>query len=1132
MKKFSGIKTRTVLYTIIPVIISFCVIFSILFVSLFKTHQNAAEAEFKNIVNKHTNIFENKINNVLDYLSFVTNILEFQINENVTDREALQRMLLFIFNSNKNIDGTGIYFEPNSYDGKDAEYINTQFGTSHSGRICFYYYRNNGQVNYLREVEENDEDFSCMHYINIKSLKTPIYTDPVETNINGENVFTFLILFPIRGSSGEFIGAVAADIYLREIYEQLQAEKIYETGSIVITNDNGRIIYSSRFHDIGKTREEAGLVRAVPFQPARESADTTRNESMYNSNYPVMETSEIIKIKSVFNNKDTLISREAIYFPQLDSRFYFSVVVPLDEINAAGSRLLFIVLMLSGSVLIMITIILYLIAGKITKPLVEFREVTDKIAQGDYHIRIKNNYHDEFALLKDTVNIMTSRIEESMGESEKSLRILKNILNGIGVLIYVTIPETGEILFINDALKSLYKLKGEEGVGQKCYKLFRGYDTRCSFCPCYELDKNPDIQITWEEYHPEQDVDVRHTNCYIDWPGRIKVHLQYAFDITDIKKITEEKLLAEQKAQELAHKKEHAEESSRMKSVFLASMSHEIRTPMHGIIGFSELALDDSIPVKTRSYVSKIKTSAESLLLILNDILDVSKIEAGKLELENIPFDINNVFKLCRLISSPRAQEKGLTLFCYAEPSIGRHLLGDPTRLRQILLNLLSNAIKFTNNGMVKLLSAITEKTENTITMHFEVKDSGIGMTADQLSRVFQPFTQADDSTTRKFGGTGLGLTISKSLVDMMGGVLNAESTYGLGSRFSFELTFSTVNITEDTQAAAAVNFDEKPIFKGEVLICEDNALNQMVISDHLSKVGLKSTVATNGRIGIEIIKKRIDNNDRQFDMIFMDIHMPEMDGLETAKKILDMGLKTPIVALTANIMTNDKETYYKAGMLECLPKPFLAQELWACLLKYLTPVSMTAINRVIDNAEEEEQQKELVTAFVKSNQTTSSDIQDAFKAGDMKLAHRLTHTLKGVASLVGQTRLSTTARILEQAISNNQFEQIGDLMKNLDSELQTALLELSPLSENHADNINIPAEGEYLDKENSLKLLDKLDFLLEEDNFDSLNLVKDLKRIPEAEQLAAYVENMKFKQARETLAGIKKGIMASAENV
>jgi len=843
--------------------------------------------------------------------------------------------------------------------------------------------------------------------------------------------------------------------------------------------------------------------------------------------HPVTEESQIIKIKSVLNNKNTFISRETIFIPQLNSRYYFSVVVPLEEINAEGNRLLVTIMIIIIFVLIGISFILYYMANKITKPIIDFSDVTNKIAQGNYHIRINDDYNDEFLQLKETLNLMTSRIEENMNVSEKSMRILKNILNGINAFIYVITPDTCEVLFINDALRNMFKLKENEGIGQSCYKLFRNYDTRCSFCPCYELDNNPDTQVIWEEHHQELGKDIRHINCLIDWPGQIKVLLQYAFDITEIKKMAEEKLLAQQE-------KEHAETTSRMKSVFLASMSHEIRTPMHGIIGFSELALDDNIPLKTKNYISKIKTSAESLLLIINDILDVSKVEAGKMELENIPFNVNEVFKLCRIISSGKAQEKGLTLFCYAEPSVGRMLLGDPTRLRQVLLNLISNAVKFTNNGMIKMLSAITSKTDDSITMRFEVKDSGIGMTEEQLNKVFQPFMQADDSTTRKYGGTGLGLTIAKNLVELMGGVLTAESTLGLGSRFSFELTFKTINVTESNIAITPViNVDEKPIFKGEVLICEDNTLNQMVIKDHLSKVGLESVIAVNGRIALELIKKRIENKENQFDLIFMDIHMPEMDGLETSKAITEMDLNIPIIALTANIMSNDKDTYIEAGMFDCLPKPFVAHELWSCLLKYLKPVSLKAVKKAANylqedwnSAEEDDQQMELITAFVKSNQTTGKEIQDALDAKDNKLAHRIAHTLKGVAKLVGQTKLSASAQVIEEAILNSKTEEINEQMNILKSELQASLAELLSLSTNYKAKTCNPDETGFIEKESALKLLEKLDLFLEEDNFDSLNFISELQRISGTEQLVNYIENMKFKQAREALISVRREIL------
>ena len=395
MIKFSGLKARTVLYTIIPVIVSFCIIFTILFISMFNAYQNAARSDFLNIVRKHTKLFENKISNVIDYLSFVAAVLEFQVNENQTDREAMQKMLFNIFGNNPDIDGSSIYFEPDMYDGKDANYIGTQFGTALSGRISYYYFRDNGKTACYPEAFQNDEEFSFPYYIDVKTKNVPIYTDPVNIEIDNENIFMFVIVYPVRGANNEFIGAITADIHLKEIYAELQAEKVYETGNIIITNDNGRIIYSSRYEDIGKTRQEAGLVRAVPLQPVSESGITQEEARLNNSSNPVTEISEILKIKSIYNNKETLISRETIYFPQLNSRYYFSVVVPFKEINATGNKLLLIVLTISIIVLILITLILYYIAGKMTKPLVEFTDVANFIAQGNYHIRINGDYNDE-----------------------------------------------------------------------------------------------------------------------------------------------------------------------------------------------------------------------------------------------------------------------------------------------------------------------------------------------------------------------------------------------------------------------------------------------------------------------------------------------------------------------------------------------------------------------------------------------------------------------------------------------------------------------------------------------------------------------------------------------------------------
>jgi signal transduction histidine kinase/CheY-like chemotaxis protein/HAMP domain-containing protein len=1100
MKKYKSIKTRTTIYTLIPVVIGFIIICSIMFVSLFNAQRNIVMAEFECIIRRHTSSFEKKINNAIDYLSFVANMIEFQINENVSDRELLQKQMLDFFNRYPGINSSSFFFEPNAYDGKDSMYRGTEFGTALSGRISYYLARENGKPILTLTNMENETLFLDTFYLFTRERNSPYFTAPATYDIYGEDILMCIIVFPIQDRSGAFIGAISANIFVGDIFEQLQQETILETGYIIIATDKNEVIYSPRFEDIGKVLDDIGFTYYLP-----------------------ENTNEIVffDCKSILNGKRTLSAVNTVFFPELNTHFSISVSAPYNEINASGAKIVIIVLLLSIATIVIIAFFMSHLIGKATSPLKEFAANAEKFGSGDFSTRITGNYDDEFSILKDSVNLMTERIEANVEESKKTLGVLHNILNGINAFLYVTIPKTGEILFINNQMKDAFGIK-DDVIGQYCYKVLQdGYETICNFCPCHQLDQNPNAPVIWEEHNTVTKRYYKNMDCYIDWLDGVKVHLQHSVDITDVKLITEEKIRAEREAQDLAQKKAHAEESSRMKSVFLASMSHEIRTPMHGIIGFSELALDENLSPKSRNYVSKIKTSAESLLLIINDILDVSKIEAGKIELENIPFDIGEVFRLCRLIAYPNAREKGLTLFCYAEPSIGKLLLGDPTRLRQVLLNLLSNAIKFTNNGMVKLLAAISAKTQTHVTMHFEIKDSGIGMTDEQVRKIFQPFTQADDTTTRKYGGTGLGLTITKSFVELMGGTLHVESSSGVGSKFSFDITFETVDaVSTPLQIDISANLCEKPVFEGEILICEDNDLNKIVITDHLAKIGLKSVIAENGRIGVEFIKNRIENGQKPFDLIFMDIHMPEMDGLEAAKRIIALGSRVPIVALTANIMPNDRDSYFASGMVDCLPKPFVVNELWACLLKYLTPVNMVALNKETNFSEEEEQRMELISAFIESNKDTYKNIRTALETGDIKFAHRLVHTLKSVAALIGMNLLSEAAKVVEQSLALGTVNEIQKQMDTLEKELTETLEKLTPIADKYLNNVlKVPCET--LTNEKSLEILKKLDGLLEADSFDSLSMVKEIKLIRETEQLVEQVEKMKFKQARKTLSVI-----------
>jgi signal transduction histidine kinase len=392
-------------------------------------------------------------------------------------------------------------------------------------------------------------------------------------------------------------------------------------------------------------------------------------------------------------------------------------------------------------------------------------------------------------------------------------------------------------------------------------------------------------------------------------------------------------------------KTREATEASEAKSRFISTMTHELRTPMNSIIGFSELAINENLPAETKDYLNKIMLNSDLLLQIINDVLDISKIEAGKMELEYIPFDLHELLTACQTIITPRAAEKEVNLYFYAEPSIDRKLIGDSLRLRQVILNLLSNAVKFTSkNGVIKISATMvpitnaTPSDTNGITIHFEVKDSGIGMSPEQLANVSQPFVQAETGTSRKYGGTGLGLAISKNIIELMGSKLTIESMLGVGSKFSFDISFATVKLDEDASGSHALpdNMADNSQLVGEILLCEDNRMNQQVFSENLKRVGLRLDIAENGREGYNMVRRRHEKGEKPYDIIFMDIYMPIMDGLESSTLITELNTGSPIVALTANVMSHDKDIYEKAGMKDSVTKPFKTQELMDCLAKYL----------------------------------------------------------------------------------------------------------------------------------------------------------------------------------------------------
>jgi len=655
-----------------------------------------------------------------------------------------------------------------------------------------------------------------------------------------------------------------------------------------------------------------------------------------------------------------------------------------------------------------------------------------------------------------------SRLAELAQENARFAAAIDSASSGIAILD----PHRNgrPIVFVNPAFTLITGYDTEQVIGRSL-ALLNGPET--------DGETAAEIEAAIAAGHPVR-AEVRHyrrdgsafwddvtLSPIFDDDGALSAFVSIHNDITERKSIEAD----------LRTAKDQAEEANRTKSAFFAVMSHEVRTPMNGVLGTLGMLLDTRLDQDQRMFVHTAKQSGEALLTILNDILDSSKLEAGKLDLELIDFDLHAVVNGIATLLGPRARSKGIEFVTEIGDDVPRYLHGDPGRLRQVLLNFSDNALKFTEAGRVSIMVRLITNEDDVSTLRFEVTDTGVGMTPEQRSRLFRAFTQADASISRRFGGTGLGLAICKQLVELMGGRVGAISAPNRGTRMWMEIPFHHGAAVAEANpiAEAAPTPREVGARSVRVLLAEDNPTNAFVLKAMLNDTGYQLDIVGNGLEAIEAV------GTRPYDVVLMDVSMPEMDGLEATREIRNLpsaSAGVPIVAMTALAMAGDRERCIAAGMNDYLPKPIDKPALLRALatwsgLERLTGTARTedepapgpptdplpapsepaapaaatpheetveaavAIreedddrepvvdHRVLDQLAEEtgkETMPMLVEVFVADCRARIGRIRDAVAAEDREALQREAHSLVSSAATFGAMRLSAQARAIEVA--------------------------------------------------------------------------------------------------------------------
>jgi len=633
------------------------------------------------------------------------------------------------------------------------------------------------------------------------------------------------------------------------------------------------------------------------------------------------------------------------------------------------------------------------------------------------------NAEEQYMGSRDLVRNITQRIESDR-EIKKNEAITRQII-GSSLDAVVISDQHGRITHWNEQAERVFGWKQSEAIGSPMSALV--------VPPRYRKAHHEGM-----ERHLKTG-ETRILNSRLEMPALHKLGHEFLVELTvtsidldgevfysSFMRDISEKKRAEQ---ELIEARNKAEESVRLKERFLANMSHEIRTPMNAILGMGRLMKETPLNERQEQYLRALTTASDNLLVIINDILDLSKIEAGKLSIESINFNLKKLTENLLNISKPLAAEKGISLTINYDEQLPHHFMGDPVRINQILSNLVNNAIKFTAVGGVTLSCLLQEKKDGKCLIQCHVADTGVGIDKARLSNIFESFSQEDDSTTRNFGGSGLGLTISRQLAELMGGCINVRSIKGAGSTFTLELS-----LLEATQAAREEQHESNlhtQTLKGiQVLLAEDNEFNRMYAVELFEQLGWDFGLAKNGKEAIDALKTQ------EYDLVLMDVHMPVMDGIEATQIIRQMlDNHVPILALTASAIKGDREKFLAAGMDDYLSKPFKKEQLLQKAKSLLNSLHEVTAPTAHDGTKEllpavkpeydlhslleligENKQllNNMLEMFIKIVDETAGVVEEFEKSGKFEPVRKQAHKAKSSMESLGMFNALSIARHLE----------------------------------------------------------------------------------------------------------------------